>query len=132
MSDELGPGGRPAVTTSTARPEGGGRAASGDAPAPVRQWPILLIIAGVVAGLVTTASGAFRAGAIVVGAALLLGGALRWGMASVGMLAVRSRFTDVITYGILGVAIILLALMAQPDPLIRIPFLEDIIHFSVR
>ena len=47
-------------------------------------------------------------------------------------LAVRSRFTDVLTYGVLGVGIVLLALMAQPDPLIRIPFLEDIIHFSVR
>ncbi|MCL2734454.1 MAG: DUF3017 domain-containing protein, partial [Actinomycetia bacterium] len=31
-----------------------------------------------------------------------------------------------------GLVILLLALMAQPDPLIRIPFLEDIIHFSVR
>jgi hypothetical protein len=132
MSGDAGPGGRPAVTTSVARPEGGGRAASGSLPAPARQWPILLVIAGAVAGLVTTAAGAFRAGAIVVGVALLLGGALRWGMQSVGMLAVRSRFTDVITYGILGVAIVLLALMAQPDPLIRIPFLEDIIHFSVR
>jgi hypothetical protein len=132
MSGDVGPGGRPAVTTSTARPEGGGRAASGDAPAPARQWPIILVIAGAVIGLVTTATGAFRAGAIVLGVALLLGGALRWGMRSVGMLAVRSRFTDVLTYGILGVAIILLALMAQPDPLIRIPFLEDIIHFSVR
>ncbi|WP_327289131.1 DUF3017 domain-containing protein [Streptomyces sp. NBC_01198] len=132
MSGDLGPGGRPAVTTSTARPEGGGRAASGGAPAPARQWPIIVVIAGAVIGLITTAIGAFRAGTIVVGVALLLGGALRWGMRSVGMLAVRSRFTDVITYGILGVAIILLALMAQPDPLIRIPFLEDIIHFSVR
>ncbi|WP_329175413.1 DUF3017 domain-containing protein [Streptomyces sp. NBC_01477] len=132
MPDDLGPGGRPAVTTSTARPEGGGRAAPGDAPAPARQWPIILVITGAVIGLITTAAGAFRAGAIVVGAALLLGGALRWTMQSVGMLAVRSRFTDVITYGILGVAIVLLALMAQPDPLIRIPFLEDIIHFSVR
>ncbi|SHK64107.1 DUF3017 domain-containing protein [Actinacidiphila paucisporea] len=132
MPDDLGPGGRPAVTTSTPRPEGGGRAAPGTAPAPARQWPILLVITGAVIGLVTTAAGAFRAGAIVLGVSLLLGGVLRWGMQSVGMLAVRSRFTDVITYGILGVAIVLLALMAQPDPLIRIPFLEDIIHFSVR
>ncbi|CAG7600765.1 DUF3017 domain-containing protein [Actinacidiphila bryophytorum] len=132
MSGDLGPGGRPAVTTSTARPEGGGRTAPGSSPAPARQWPILLVISGAVIGLVVTAAGAFRAGVVVVGFALLVGGALRWGMQSVGMLAVRSRFTDVITYGILGVAIILLALMAQPDPLIRIPFLEDIIHFSVR
>lgn len=126
------PGGRPAVTRSTARPEGGGSAAGGDAPAPARQWPILAVIAGVVIGLIITATGSFRPGTLVAGSALLLGAGLRWGLTNVGMLAVRSRFTDVITYAVLGLGIILLALMAQPDPLIRIPFLEDIIHFSVR
>jgi hypothetical protein len=126
------PGGRPAVTRGTARPEGGGRTAGGDAPAPARQWPILLVLAGTVIGLLITATGAFRAGTIVVGTALLVGAVLRWTMTAVGMLAVRSRFTDVITYGVLGLAIVLLALMAQPDPLIRIPFLEDVIHFGVR
>nr|WP_257139009.1 hypothetical protein [Streptomyces sp. rh34] len=30
----------PRFTRDTARPEGGGRAASGDAPAPARQWPV--------------------------------------------------------------------------------------------
>ncbi|MEU9855952.1 hypothetical protein AB0E19_22000, partial [Streptomyces sp. NPDC047974] len=34
----------PTVTTDTARPEGGGRAAGGDAPAPARQWPLLLVL----------------------------------------------------------------------------------------
>src|SRR5262245_35090321 len=119
-----GPGGRPAVTTSTPRPEGGGRAAAGDAPAPVRQWPILVVVAGTVIGLITTATGAFRAGTIIVGVSLLVGGMLRWTVTAVGMLAVRSRFTDVLTYAILGFGIVLLALMAQPDPLVRIPFLE--------
>jgi hypothetical protein len=85
-----------------------------------------------VAGLVVTATGHLRSGTMVVAAALLVGAVLRWAMTNVGMLAVRSRFTDVITYGVLGALILLLALMAQPDPLIRIPFLEDIIHFSVR
>jgi hypothetical protein len=127
-----GPGGRPAVTRSTARPEGGGHAAGRDAPAPARQWPVLLVIAGAVVGLIVTATGAFRAGTLTVGAALLAGALLRWGLTNVGMLAVRSRFTDVITYGVLGAGIVLLALMAQPDPLIRIPFLDDVIHFSVR
>jgi hypothetical protein len=126
------PGGHPALTRGTARPEGGGRAAAGDAPAPARQWPILLVIAGAVVGLVVTATGAFRGGLITVGAALLVGALVRWAVTNVGMLAVRSRFTDVITYGVLGAVIVLLALMAQPDPVIRIPFLEDIIHFSVR
>jgi hypothetical protein len=127
------PGGRPpAITTGTARPEGGGRAASGDAPAPARQWPILLVIAGAAIGLIITATGAFRPGTLVIGGSLLVGSGMRWGLEKVGMLAVRSRFTDVITYGVLGVGIVLLALMAQPDPVIRIPFLEDIIHFSVK
>jgi hypothetical protein len=126
-------GGRPpAITTGTARPEGGGRAAGGDAPAPARQWPILLVIAGTAVGLIITATGAFRPGTLVIGGSLLAGGGMRWGLEKVGMLAVRSRFTDVITYGLLGLAIVLLALMAQPDPVIRIPFLEDIIHFSVK
>ncbi|HEY3478956.1 MAG TPA: DUF3017 domain-containing protein, partial [Streptomyces sp.] len=93
---------------------------------------ILLVISGTAVGLIVTATGAFRPGTIIVGVSLLVGAILRWAVTAVGMLAVRSRFTDVLTYGILGVAIVLLALMAQPDPLIRIPFLEDIIHFSVR
>jgi hypothetical protein len=120
------------VTTSTARPEGGGRAAPGDAPAPARQWPILLVIGGAVVGLIVTAAGPFRAGTLVVGASLLLGGVLRWTLRSVGMLAVRSRFTDVVTYAVLGLVIVLLSLMAQPDPLLRVPVLDDIIHFSVQ
>ncbi|WP_405586514.1 DUF3017 domain-containing protein [Streptomyces sp. NBC_01190] len=120
------------MTTSTPRPEGGRPAAGVDAPAPARQWPILLVIVGVAVGLIVTATGAFRVGTLLIGASLLVGGVLRWTLARVGMLAVRSRFTDVFTYAVLGVVIVLLALMAQPDPLIRIPFLEDIIHFSVR
>jgi hypothetical protein len=128
MSADREAGGVPSV----ARPEGGGRAASSDAPAPARQWPILLVVTGTIAGLITTAADHFRPGTIVIGASLLVGALLRWAMTAVGMLAIRSRFTDVITYGLLGLAILLLALMAQPDPLIRVPFLEDVIHFSVR
>ncbi|WP_329135668.1 DUF3017 domain-containing protein [Streptomyces sp. NBC_01476] len=130
--DPRQPGGRPAVTTSTPRPEGAGPAGGDDAPGPARQWPILLVVLGVAIGLIITATGSFRPGTLVIGASLLAGAGLRWGLAKVGMLAVRSRFTDVLTYGVLGLAIVLLALMAQPDPLIRVPFLEDIIHFSVR
>ncbi|MCZ4120676.1 DUF3017 domain-containing protein [Streptomyces sp. H39-S7] len=119
-------------TRTTARPEGGGRAAGRDASAPARQWPILVVLGGVALGLVLTAADHFRAGAVLVGAALLVGAAMRFTLPSVGMLAVRSRFTDVITYLVLGTAIVLLALMAQPDPILDVPFLEDIIRFSVR
>ncbi|GAA2327198.1 DUF3017 domain-containing protein [Streptomyces kunmingensis] len=122
----------PLWTRDTARPEGGGRAAPGDAPAPARQWPLIavLVLAGL--GLLITAFGLFRVGTILVGVALLGGAVMRWMLPSVGMLAVRSRFTDMLTYGILGLAIVLLSMMAQPDPWLKIPFLQDTLHFTVR
>lgn len=83
-------------------------------------------------GLLLTAFDVFRYGTILIGGALLVGGVLRWTLPDVGMLAVRSRFTDLVTYGVLGMAIVLLALMAQPDPWLEIPFLDDTLHFTVR
>ncbi|MFJ8188504.1 DUF3017 domain-containing protein [Streptomyces sp. NPDC096094] len=121
----------PLFTRDTARPEGGGRAAGGDAPAPARQWPILLVVGLVGIGLLLTALDVFRWGTLLIGAALLVGAALRWVLPDVGMLAVRSRFTDIVTYGVLGLAIVLLALMAQPKPWLELPFLKDTLHFTV-
>ncbi|MEE1741938.1 DUF3017 domain-containing protein [Streptomyces sp. BE147] len=126
----------PSLTRDTARPEGGGRAASGDAPAPARQWPLLTVLCTAGAGLLIVAADpfaeAFRIGTILIGAALLTGAALRWAVPSVGMLAVRSRFTDLVTYGLMGTLIVLLALMAQPKPWLDIPVLEDAVHFTIR
>jgi hypothetical protein len=122
----------PLFTRDTARPEGGGRAAPGDAPAPARQWPILTVLSAVALGLLLTALDLFRVGTILIGAALLAGAVMRWMLPSVGMLAVRSRFTDMLTYSVLGIAIVVLALMAQPHPLLEIPFLDDTLHFTVR
>ncbi|WP_308407546.1 DUF3017 domain-containing protein [Streptomyces olivochromogenes] len=121
----------PLFTRDTARPEGGGRAASGAAPAPARQWPMLLVLSVVGIGLLLTAFDMFRFGMLVVGSALLAGAVLRWVLPGVGMLAVRSRFTDIVTYGVLGLAIVLLALMAQPKPWLEIPFLKDTLHFTL-
>ncbi|MEV4679453.1 DUF3017 domain-containing protein [Streptomyces kurssanovii] len=126
----------PAVTLDTARPEGGGRAAPGDAPAPARQWPLLTVLSLTGAGLLIVGTNAFadafRVGTMLIGAALVLGAVLRRVTRSVGMLAVRSRFTDMITYGLLGTLIVLLALVAQPKPWLDVPFLEDAVHFTVR
>ncbi|MFF5001300.1 DUF3017 domain-containing protein [Streptomyces phaeochromogenes] len=135
-----GPDGRPRRTTrrfplftrDTARPEGGGRAAPRDAPAPARQWPILAVIGTVGLGLLLTALDVFRFGTLLIGVALLAGGVMRWTLPDVGMLAVRSRFTDLVTYGVLGVTIVLLAMMAQPSPWLEIPFLDDTLHFTIR
>lgn len=121
----------PLFTRDTARPEGGGRAAPRDAPAPARQWPVLAVLATVGLGLLLTALDQFRYGTLLVGLALLAGGVLRWLLPDVGMLAVRSRFTDIATYGVLGAAIVLLAMMVQPNPWLVIPFLKDTLHFTV-
>ncbi|SDK75114.1 Protein of unknown function [Streptomyces indicus] len=121
----------PLFTKDTARPEGGGRAAPGDAPAPARQWPMLTVLAVAGLGLLLTAVDVWRAGTLLVGVALLIGAVLRRVLPSVGMLAVRSRFTDMVTYGLLGVAIVLLALMAQPKPILEIPFLDETLHFTI-
>ncbi|MFI6930076.1 DUF3017 domain-containing protein [Streptomyces sp. NPDC050287] len=121
----------PLFTKDTARPEGGGRAAPRDAPAPARQWPILAVLGAVGVGLLLTALDLFRYGTLLIGMALLAGGVLRWLLPDVGMLAVRSRFTDIVTYGVLGSAIALLALMVQPNPWLVIPFLKDTLHFTV-
>ncbi|MEU5398789.1 DUF3017 domain-containing protein [Streptomyces sp. NPDC005963] len=126
----------PTLTTDTARPEGGGRAAPGDAPAPARQWPLLAVLALTGTGLLIIGldpfAEAFRIGAILVGVALITGAVLRRTLPSVGMLAVRSRFTDMVTYAVLGGAITLLALMAQPNPWLELPFLKDLVEFTVR
>ncbi|WP_409474861.1 DUF3017 domain-containing protein [Streptomyces sp. HC307] len=121
----------PLFTRDTARPEGGGRAARGDAPAPARQWPMLAVLSLVGLGLLLTAFDAFRIGTMLIGVALLGGAVLRWLLPGVGMLAVRSRFTDIATYGVLGLAIVLLAMMVQPNPWLEIPFLKDTLHFTV-
>ena len=121
----------PLFTKDTARPEGGGRAAPSDAPAPARQWPILAVLGLVGLGLLLTALDVFRYGTLLIGIALVAGAALRWILPDVGMLAVRSRFTDIVTYGVLGLAIVLLALMVQPHPWLQIPFLKDTLHFTV-
>ncbi|MFJ8072644.1 DUF3017 domain-containing protein [Streptomyces sp. NPDC096176] len=126
----------PTVTRDTARPEGGGRAAPRDAPAPARQWPLLTVLTLTGIGLLIIGTDAFadafRVGTILIGAGLIVGAVLRRVTPSVGMLAVRSRFTDMITYGLLGTMIVLLALVAQPKPWLDVPFLEDAVHFTVR
>ncbi|MFF4572358.1 DUF3017 domain-containing protein [Streptomyces sp. NPDC001410] len=122
----------PRFTRDTARPEGGGRAAPGNAPAPARQWPMLAVVGLVAIGLLVITLDTLRPGTLLIGVALLGGAVLRWLLPDVGMLAVRSRFTDVVTYGVLGLVIVLLALMIQPAPLLKLSFLKDILHFTLK
>jgi hypothetical protein len=98
----------------------------------VREWPIAAVVGGVIVGLLLIATGgspedagnqvtgATRTGLVVIGAALLGGAVLRGILPNlrVGMLAVRSRFTDVLTLGVLGAGTVFLALILLPFPTI--------------
>ncbi|WP_308120699.1 DUF3017 domain-containing protein [Streptomyces bambusae] len=90
------------------------------------------MLAATAVGLLLTAFGHVRIGCLTIGAALIAAAVLRRVLPSVGMLAVRSRFTDMVTYGVLGLAITLLALVVEPKPVLELPFLESTVRFLVR
>ncbi|MFI6445469.1 DUF3017 domain-containing protein [Kitasatospora sp. NPDC050543] len=120
---------RPMKTAGILPPEGSAAALGRSHPLPVRQWPITLVLSVVVAGLALTFFGGhegFKYGLMVVGGGLLLGALLRLVLPEVGMLAVRSRFTDVIVLLVLGSAVVLLTLVAQPDPWLKMRLLDNI------
>ncbi|MFD8593680.1 DUF3017 domain-containing protein [Kitasatospora sp. NPDC059646] len=117
---------RPVTTEGTLPPEGSAAALGRGHTLPVRQWPITLVLAVAALGLLITWAGNFRLGLLAVGAAPLLGALLRLGLPDVGMLAVRSRFTDVTLMFALGGVIVLLTLVAQPGPWLNVPVLDNI------
>lgn len=82
-----------------------------------RQWPVVLVLAGVAGGLVVVrAVDGFRVGTLVVGGFVLVGAWLRAMLPNdrLGVLVVRSRRVDVAALGLLGLAITVLALVVPP------------------
>ena len=91
------------------------------APAPrlgvLRQWPIALVLLGVVISLTVVALGHFRRGSVLLAATVVLAMFLRLLLRDdeAGMLGVRSKSVDVVTLAVLGVALGVLA-FAVPAP----------------
>ena len=75
------------------------------------ELPLAVVIAGVGVGLVIIAMHHFRWGNLLISAAVLAGAIFRLVLPTrgAGLLAVRSRFTDVVTMGIFGGALLVLA-----------------------
>jgi hypothetical protein len=117
---------RPVRTTGTLPPEGSRAALDRDHPLPIRQWPITLVLGLVGVGLLVTWAVDFRYGLLVIGVAFLVAAGLRLMLPEVGLLAVRSRFTDVTVLLLFGLIIVLLALIAPQNPWLRLPALDDI------
>jgi len=88
------------------------------APLQQRPWPLLVVVAGVVLGLVVTVLGesTWRIGAVVVGAALLVGAAERLVLSdrAAGLLQVRGKAFDIAVLGLAGAAVVTIALLVPP------------------
>ncbi len=80
------------------------------------QWPLAIVLAGVAAGLAVVATGHWRLGNSVVGAAITLGGLLRLlPQQRVGLLAVRNRPLDSLVLLVIGIGIIVLVWLVPPS-----------------
>lgn len=110
----------------TLPPEGSGPALDRGHSLPARQWPItvVLVVAGI--GLAVTWATDFRYGLLVLGSSFGIGALLRLLVPEVGVLAVRSRFTDVLVLLVFGTVIVLLALVAPQNPWLHVPALENV------
>lgn len=82
----------------------------------LREWPITLVLAGVVLAMLLIAMDYFRRGSIVLSASVLLAAFLRLLLPEkdAGMLAVRSRKVDVVTLGVLGVGLTIFTFWVPP------------------
>ncbi|EOR70332.1 hypothetical protein TM51_13225 [Thermobifida fusca TM51] len=80
----------------------------------MNQVPYLLVLATMSAGIVVVAAAHFKRGPAIIAGSLLLGAVLRAVLPTerVGMLAVRSRWVDVVTFVTLAVLLIVLAWVA--------------------
>jgi hypothetical protein len=81
----------------------------------LRAWPLLVVLAGVVAGLVVATLGqaTWRAGCLLIGASLGVGAVLRLALPSreAGLLQVRGKVFDTMVLVLLAVAVIVLAIV---------------------
>lgn len=75
------------------------------------EWPMLLVLAIAVVGLLRVATAHWREGSVLLGGALLVAAALRAALPPdrAGLLAIRSRVVDILAYSTLGLAVVLLA-----------------------
>jgi hypothetical protein len=87
----------------------------GGAARSVRQWPLLIVVAGVVCGLVVTLLGrdTWRLGCLIIGASLAIGAVERLALPGreAGLLQVRGRVFDIIVMAFTGAAIVALAIV---------------------
>jgi len=82
----------------------------------IDQWPLALVLLGLAVGLVVLSFSDFRVGSIILGVAIIFGGALRLVLPRerAGLLAIRGRPIDLLTMFGLGIALTTVAVLI-PD-----------------
>jgi hypothetical protein len=82
----------------------------------IDQWPLALVLLGLVIGLIVLSFYDFKVGSIMLGAAIIFGGALRMVLPRdrAGLLAIRSRPIDLVTMYGLGIALTTVAVLVPP------------------
>lgn len=82
----------------------------------IDQWPLALVLLGLAAGLVVLSFYEFRVGSVILGVAIIFGGALRLVLPRerAGLLAIRGRPIDLVTMFGLGIALTTVAVLVPP------------------
>lgn len=85
---------------------------------PAGQWPLVVAVVGIVAGLLVAILASWRPGAVLVGAAVLVAALERLVLADrlAGLLRVRSRGFDVAALATMGIGIVVSALVIAEAP----------------
>lgn len=90
----------------------------------LREWPALVVLALLAASMVVAAVAGFRPATMMIGGTFAVAAILRMFVREVGILAVRSRFTDVMVMLVFGTSVVFLGLMVPP-PLIDVPWVPN-------
>lgn len=82
----------------------------------IDQWPLALVLLGLALGLIVLSFYDFRVGSVMLGAAVIFGGALRTVLPRdrAGLLAIRGRPIDLVTMYGLGIALTTVAVLVPP------------------
>jgi len=81
----------------------------------------MLVFACVLVALTTAALDGFRIATVLIAATFVLASGLRLCLRDVGVLAVRSRFTDIAVLLFFGLGVLILGL-SIPEPVIELPW----------
>ena len=84
----------------------------------LREWPILLVLIAVTVSLLFVAMNSFRQGSVMLAGSILLAAFLRLLLSDTdaGLLAVRTKRTDVLVLLVLGFGLAIFAFWVPPPP----------------